>query len=106
MKKSDCDFRINHHNTICPSDDDIIRHVVKNWYDDNIIKKDTIIRSFKMTGISIKMNGEENSQISLPDKFIDNMPLPDNLDFTELNDEESDKDFELFKCPKNFASYY
>ena len=104
MKKSDCDFSINHHNTICPSDDDIIRHVVKNWYDDNIIKKDTIIRSFKMTGISIKMNGEENTQIALPDKFVDNLPLTDNLDFADLNVDKSDKDFELLNCSKNYSS--
>ena len=72
MKKSDCDFRINHNNTICSSDDEIIRHVLTNWHDDNFIKKDTIIKLFKMTGISIKMNGEENTQISLLDKFVDN----------------------------------
>lgn len=53
-----------------------------------------------MTGISIKMNGEENTQIALPDKFVDNLPLPDNLDYTDLNDDKSDKDFELFKCSK------
>ena len=63
-----------------------------------------MIRSFKMTGISIKMNGEENTQFTLPDKFVDNLPLPDNLDYTDLNDDKSDKDFELFKCSKNFAS--
>ena len=57
-----------------------------------------------MTEISIKMKGEENTQIILPDKFVDNLPLTDNLDFTDLNDDESDKDG-LFKCSKNFCFY-
>ena len=104
MKKSDCEFRINNHNTKCPSEDDIIRHVIANCYNDNIIKKDTIIKSFKNTGISIKMNDEENWQITLPDKFVDNLPFPDNLDYTDLKDDDLDKDFELFNFSRNFAS--
>ena len=30
MKKSDCEFRINYENKICPNDDEIIKHVVLN----------------------------------------------------------------------------
>ena len=95
MKKSDCEFRIKY------ADDEIIKHVVLIWYDDQTIKKETIIRSFKLTGISIKMNGEENAQISIPEQFIDNLSMPDNLDYTDLNDYESTEDYELFKCLKN-----
>ena len=84
MKKSDCEFRIKYENKISPNDDEIIKHVVLNWYDDQTIKKETIIRSFKLTGISIKMNGEEKAQISFPEQFIDNLPRLDNLDYTEL----------------------
>ena len=103
MKKSDCEFRIKYENKICPNDDEIIKHVVLIWYDDQTIKKETIIRSFKLTGISIKMNGEENAQIDIPEQFIDNLPMPDNLDYTDLIDNEPTEDYELFKCSKNYT---
>ena len=39
MKASDCEFRIKYQNKICPNEDEIIKHVVLNWYDDQKIKK-------------------------------------------------------------------
>jgi hypothetical protein len=50
------------------------------------------------------MNGEENGQITLPDKFVNNLSFPDNLDYTDLKDDVLYKDFELFKCSRNFGS--
>ena len=37
-------------------------------------------------------------------KFNDNLPRPDNLDYTDLIDDELDKDYELFKCSNNYVS--
>ena len=48
MKKSDWEFRLKYDNKIHLSDDEIIKHVVLNWYDDKIIKKETFIRAFKI----------------------------------------------------------
>ena len=46
------------------------------------------------------MNGEENSQISIPEQLIDNLPMPDNLDYTDLNDYEQTEYYELFNAQK------
>ena len=105
MKNSDCEFRIKNKNQICPNDEEIIKLLVLNWYDATKDRKETKIRSLKMTGISIKMIGEENYQIKISEKFEDNLPLPDNFDYSSLNeDDENEKDNELFKSLKYFAS--
>ena len=37
-----------------PNENEIIDMFLKIWYDDSRLKKNTIIKSFKMTGISTK----------------------------------------------------
>lgn len=43
------------------------------------------------------MNGEENDQIDIPNKFTDDLPIPNeiNLSYIDKNDA-----YELFKCSK------
>jgi len=61
-----------------------------------------------MTEIPIKINGKEKDQIEIPEKFEDNLPLPDNFDYSSLNEDDNDndneKDNELFKSSKYFSS--
>ena len=49
MKNSDCKFRLKTNNNKLPDEEEIISQVVENWFDNKIIKKDTIIKSFKRT---------------------------------------------------------
>jgi len=42
---------------------DIINWVGQTWYDDNIITKDTIFKSFKVCGLSNKTNESEDNLI-------------------------------------------
>ena len=46
------------------------------------------------------MNIEENYKINVPEKFINNFHIPDNLVYTDLNENESNEDYELFRAPK------
>ena len=56
----DSDFRINNMNSKKPTYYDIIDAIVSLWYNEDKIQKNNIIRSFKITGISIKLDGTEN----------------------------------------------
>ena len=97
MKSSDCEFRLKNNNNTCPSDNIIITHVVNDWYDNEKIKKEIIIRSFKKTGISLKKNGEENDQIDNPTKFTDDLLIPNEINLFDIDKNDA---YELFKCPK------
>ena len=97
MKTSDDEFRLKNNNNSCPSDDIIIVHELNNWYDDQKIKKETIIKSFRKTGISIKMNGEENNQICIPSKFSNNLSIPNKIYFSGR---DKNYEYEIFKCSK------
>ena len=57
MKNSYCKFILKTNNNKLPDEEELISQVVENGFDKNIIKKDTIIKSFKSTGISILLNG-------------------------------------------------
>ena len=61
MHHFDIDFRIKNQNTKKPSYNDIIEAVVNIWYDEKIITQNEIIKSFKVTGISNKLDGSENN---------------------------------------------
>ena len=68
------------------------------WY--NKIKKDSIIKSFKKTGISIKMDGSENSMVDIPENIIENFDIPNELNINDNNnyinlDEDNDNSFNL-----------
>ena len=68
------------------------------WY--NKIKKDSIIKSFKKTGISIKMDGSENSMVDIPENIIENFDIPNELNINDNNnyinlDEDNGNSFNL-----------
>ena len=60
------------------------------------MKKETIIRSFKKTVISIKI-GEENNQIYILSKFTDDLPIPNDINISDINKND---EYELFKRSK------
>ena len=47
------------------------------------MKKEIIIRSFKKTVISIKI-GEENNQIYILSKFTDDLPIPKDINISDI----------------------
>ena len=51
--------------------DDIINLVGQTWYNDNIITKDIIFKSFKVCGLSNKTNGSEDNLIKISE-FLKN----------------------------------
>ena len=71
--------------------------VVENWLDNKIIKKDTIIKFFKRTGISILMNGSENNLVYLPEFLSDGLPIPNDIN---INDKIYNFKDELFIMSK------
>jgi hypothetical protein len=83
MKNSDCNFRLKTNNNKLPDEEEIISQVVENWFDNKIIKKDTIIKSFKRTGISILMNGSENNLVNLPEFLSDELPIPNDININD-----------------------
>ena len=93
MKNSDCKFRLKTNNNKLPDEEEIISQVVENWFDNNIIKKDTIIKSFKRTGISILMNGSENNLVNLPEFLSDELPIPNDININEKIDNFKDELF-------------
>ena len=58
MRDADTNLRIKNKNIHPPSENDIIDSFSDIWY--NKIKSESIINSFKKTGISVKMDGSEN----------------------------------------------
>lgn len=58
MRAADTNLRIKNKNIHPPSENDIIDSFSDIWY--NKIKSESIINSFKKTGISVKMDGSEN----------------------------------------------
>ena len=69
---------------------------VKLWYDETKIRKETIIKSFKMTGISTKLDGSDTNEISIPEIILDeildpneyidqNENIMNDLDISEMN---------------------
>jgi hypothetical protein len=57
MKQADTDFRIKNKNIDHPNKNEIINMFRDIWY--NKVKKQSIIKSFKKAGISIKIDGGE-----------------------------------------------
>ena len=60
MHHWDSNFRINNMNSKKPTCFDIIDAIVSLWYNDDKIQKNNIIRSCKIIGISINLDGTEN----------------------------------------------
>ena len=61
---------------------DIINWVGQTWYDDNIITKDIIFKSFKVCGLSNKTNGSEDNLIKISE-FLKNK-------VNEIDDQEEE----------------
>ena len=87
MHHFDIDFRIKNQNTKKPSYNDIIETIVNIWYDEKIITQNEIIKSFKVTGISNKLDGSENNMVIKNDELCDTIIDPEtiikNKDFLE-----------------------
>ena len=51
----------------------------------NKIQKDSIIKSFKKAGISIKLDGSENNMVDIPENIIENLDVPNELNINEID---------------------
>ena len=67
---------------------EIINAITDIWYNDNIISKETIIKLFKVTGISSKLDGTEDSLIIQHEEICEEITSPQDFinDENELND--------------------
>ena len=82
----DSDYRINHLNSKKPDCYEIIDAIVRLWYDDTKITVDIIKNSFKITGISINLDGTENHLVKKNDEVSEEIIVPE--EFIEDNEEE------------------
>lgn len=73
----DTDYRINHLNRKKPDCFEIIDAIVSIWYNESSITKEIIIKSFKITGISINLNGSENHLVKKYDDLSEEIIAPD-----------------------------
>ena len=110
MKQEDTLFRIRTKNMRPPNENEIIDMFLKIWYDDSRVRKNTIIKSFKMTGISTKMDGSDKNEIELPEILIDEIPDPktfieennsimDDSDVIEMNENNNNRLNNNFEVP-------
>lgn len=83
MKQCDCQFRRNNNNSRPPNEGEIIEMFHDIWY--NKIQKDSIIKSFKKAGISIKLDGSENNMVDIPENIIENFDVPNELNINEID---------------------
>ena len=84
-------YRIKILNRIKPSEEEIIKEVFNIWNDPNKITGDMIFRSFKKTGISVKLDNSERGLINISDKLIEEneIPDPDNILIQNINVNEN-----------------
>lgn len=90
MRAADTNLRIKNKNIHPPSENDIIDNFSDVWY--NKIKSESIINSFKKTGISVKMYGSENYLVNIPEIILENFNNPEEYiqDFNQnLNKDDS-----------------
>ena len=89
------DFYLDTENKRKPSELDIINAITDLWYNENFITKEIIIKSFKVTGISSKLDGKEDNLIiqrneicediiSPKDFLSDEKELTDIIELTEI----------------------
>ena len=77
------DFIIDSENKKKPSEIDIINAVVELWNDDTKITKESIIKSFKVTGISVNLDGSEDNLIIHHDEICDEIISPLDVNINE-----------------------
>ena len=82
----DSDYRINNLNSNKPDCYEIIDAIVSLWYDETKITVDIIKNSFKITGISINLDGSENYLVKKNDEVSVEIIVPD--EFLEDNEDE------------------
>ena len=90
MRAADTNLRIKNKNIHPPSENDIIDNFSDVWY--NKIKRESIISSFKKTGISVKMDVSENHLVNIPEIILENFNNPEEYiqDFNQnLNKDDS-----------------
>ena len=75
----DVEYRIDHKNTKKPSYNDLIDAVLENWYSENKITAEIIFNSFKITGISVALDGSEKSKIILHEEVSDSIISPEDF---------------------------
>ena len=91
----DTDFRIDSMNKKKPNEFDIINAVYKIWYDKEFINYKMIIDSFKITGISVSLDGSENHLIKYHKELSDEIYIPSELLYKSnkiINDYELEMD--------------
>ena len=76
IKKWDSLFRIINSYYKKPEYKDILIGINDLWKNENIIKKEIIRNSFKITGISIKLDGSENHLVNINENLIQEFPIP------------------------------
>ena len=70
------DFYLDTQNKRKPSELDIINAITDLWYNENFITKEIIIKSFKVTGISSKLDGTEDNLIILHNEICEDIFSP------------------------------
>ena len=103
VKNWDAIFSINNMNIKKPEYKDILLGINNIWKNDNTINKEIIKKSFKITGISIKLDGSENNLVYVNENLIKNFPIPEDLLENEkeiLDNLEEDK--HNYKNKQNF----
>ena len=86
MHHLDSNFRINNMNSKKPTCFDIIDAIVSLWYNDDKIQKNNIIRSCKIIGISINLDGTENYLVKKNSELCEEIIGPDDV----INDNDDD----------------
>ena len=71
-----------------PSCEDIIDAVDMLWYDETIMTKEQIIKSFKITAISSNLNGSENSLIMKHPEISDDIIVPEDFALNDIKIED------------------
>lgn len=77
-----------------PNEFDIINCVYKIWYDKEFINDKMIIDSFKITGISVSLDGSENHLIKYHSELSDEIYIPSEL-LAESNKIINDYELEM-----------
>ena len=79
MHHWDSNFRINNMNSKKPTCYDIIDAIVSLWYNDDKIQKNNIIRSCKIIGISINLDGTDNYLVKKNSELCEEIIGPDDV---------------------------
>ena len=91
------DFIIDNENQRRTTDRDIIDAVVDIWYDNLKISTESIIKSFKVIGISTKLDGSEDNLIIHHPEIWDEIVSPSEIN---INDEEFNRILEKVEMEK------